>query len=106
MAACTLGHSPANRNAMGNMTKNPMITTKLEPENMPSHSGSSVSKYLLWINTTIPDMINAPSIPVSRVFMPQIMVRPLVPPISAPKSTPNPVPQKSSTAERKYWNVT
>lgn len=56
--------------------------------NVPNHSGNSVSKNLLCKYTTIHEIINAPIIPISRVLILVIIVRPLVPPVSAAKSTP------------------
>ena len=85
---CTIGHNHADNNATGTNAKNPTITTKLEPLNVPIHSGSFVSKNLLCSMITIPEIINAPIIPMSNVLMLATIVKPLVPPTSAAKSTP------------------
>ena len=101
IASCTLGHTNVNINANGIIIKNPIITTKLDPENIPNHSGNSLSKYLLCIQTTIPAIIRAPIIPVSNVLIPHTFANPLVPPISAAKFTPKLSPQNPKIDDRK-----
>ena len=68
----------------------------------PNHSGNSVSKNLLCKYTTIHEIINAPIIPISRVLILAIIVRPLVPPVSAAKSTPKVPPHWLKIVLKKY----
>lgn len=72
--------------------------TNVVPWKVPRKSGNFVSKNLLWIYIVIPEITIAPTILVSNVFIPAIVVSPLTPPTFCVKSTPKLGPQNVKIA--------
>ena len=83
ISAWTWGQMRADAAASGIMAANETMYTNVEPEKVPSHSGSSTSKNLLCRAMTTPEMMSAPIMPMSSVFMPATMARPEARPTSA-----------------------
>ena len=89
MPTWTLGHTSTTTTAIGSITMNETMYTKVEPEKTPSHSGRRVSKKRLWSEMTTPEMRSAPAMPMSSVRMPAMVAMPSALPALAEKSTPN-----------------